>query len=756
MGLPDERTTTYTRAATSNLVTSVTDPLGRQTDYTYDTKGNVTSITRLAGTVDAVSTIYTYEPTFSRIATVTDPLTHTTAFTYDTLGRLTTITDALGHETTFTYNAAGQPLTVTNDLSETVQIGYSRGEPISITNALGQSTQQYFDSVGRLSRLTDPTGASTRYEYNPLNQVTKVVDALAGETAFRYDANGNMLTLTDARGKTTTWAYDNMDRIETRTDPLARSESFTYNENAVVKTWTDRKGQVTAYTYDAHDRRTFVGFGMTGTPPIYASTITTSYDDGDRATEIVDSTAGTIERTYDLLDRLTEETTPEGTIAYTYDAAGRRETMQVTGQTVVSYSYDNAARLTGITNGTAGVAIVYDTADRRTSLTLPNGIVIEYRYDSASQLTELIYKVGGTTLGNLAYAYNAAGQRVGVAGGYARTGLPTALTAATHDDANQIATFGGTSFSHDANGNLTSDGTNTYNWNARNQMSAISGGVSASFAYDGFGRRRSKTVSGTTTQFLYDGLNPVQELASGTPTAHLLTGFSLDDYFTRTDAAGVRNYLTDALGSSVALTDGSATLQTEYTYQPFGKTTATGSATTNTFGFTGREDDGTGLHYYRARYYNSQLQRFVGEDPLGFASGDFNLFGYTANRPVDLTDPLGLCPLCVMGRLPPIAQWWRAPNQMPRPVQAPRPSPPPVPRQVHRPPPGADDLVKHTNPTDSPGFWQRVGDALDALMKNLPDDLPGVTPPMPFPCPGRKCPPPPPQCDTKALYGCWT
>ena len=64
-------------------------------------------------------------------------------------------------------------------------------------------------------------------------------------------------------------------------------------------------------------------------------------------------------------------------------------------------------------------------------------------------------------------------------GTYARTVLPAALAAATYDDANQVATFGATTFSYDANGNLTSDATNSYSWNARNEMSGISVGVSA-------------------------------------------------------------------------------------------------------------------------------------------------------------------------------------------------------------------------------------------------------------------------------------
>jgi RHS repeat-associated protein len=276
-------------------------------------------------------------------------------------------------------------------------------------------------------------------------------------------------------------------------------------------------------------------------------------------------------------------------------------------------------------------------------LTLPNGIVVEYGYDDDSRLTGLTYTQGMSTLGTLTYAYDAAGQRTSVGGTYARTGLPAALASATYDDANQVATFGGTPFTYDANGNVTSDGTRSYTWNARNQLASLTGPVNGSFAYDGVGRRRSKTIGGTTTQFLYDGLNPVQELAGGTPSANLLTGVAIDEFFTRTDAAGVRNYLTDALGSSVALADGAGTIQTEYTYQPFGGTITSGTATANSFSFTGREADGTGLHYYRARYYDASVQRFIGEDPIGFLGGDASLYSYVSNSPQNFTDPEGLC-----------------------------------------------------------------------------------------------------------------
>jgi YD repeat-containing protein len=158
---------------------------------------------------------------------------------------------------------------------------------------------------------------------------------------------------------------------------------------------------------------------------------------------------------------------------------------------------------------------------------------------------------------------------------------------------------------YDLNGNLASDGTTTYSWNARNQLAGLSGGTSASFAYDGAGRRRSKTIGGTTTKFLYDGLNFVQEQdGSGTPTANLLTGLGIDETFTRTDAALTSTLLTDALGSTIELADASGTLQTHYTFEPFGQGTLSGSATANSLGFTGREADGTGLDFYRARFYD--------------------------------------------------------------------------------------------------------------------------------------------------------
>jgi len=384
-------------------------------------------------------------------------------------------------------------------------------------------------------------------------------------------------------------------------------------------------------------RRTFAGFN-TVTGPTYDSTITFSYDAGDRLTSVVDSVAGTITPTFDNLDRLTEEQTSQGTVDYTYDAAGRRTSMTVAGQTAVDYSYDNANRLTGMTQGTStSVSFGYDNANKRTSLTLPNGIVVSYGYDSASQLTGLTYTNGSTTLGNLIYSYDLAGRRTSMGGSLAQQELPSAISTTAYNANNQLTTWGTASLYYDANGNMTSDGTNSYVWDARNHLASMNLG-GETFEYDGYGRRVGKTTIGGTTNYLYDGINPVQELSGTTVTANLLTGLGVDERFTRTDSSGTANFLTDALGSTITLTNSSGSTLASYAYEPFGNTTVTSGTSASPYQYTGQVNDGTGVYFYRNRYYSPTLQRFISEDPLG----DVNLYEYARNNPVRNTDPLGL------------------------------------------------------------------------------------------------------------------
>jgi len=131
-----------------------------------------------------------------------------------------------------------------------------------------------------------------------------------------------------------------------------------------------------------------------------------------------------------------------------------------------------------------------------------------------------------------------------------------------------------------------------------------------------------------------------QEITGGSVSASILSG-GTDEYFSRTDASGSRSFLTDALGSTVAMADASGTVQTSYSYEPYGQATASGASDPNTLQFTGRENDGTGLQYNRARYYSPTLQRFISQDPLGFGGGDTNTYAYTGDSPTNFTDPSG-------------------------------------------------------------------------------------------------------------------
>jgi RHS repeat-associated protein len=638
-GQPEQQTTTFTRDPGTNLVQSETDPLGRTTTYIYDTLGNTKSVTQLAGTSQPVTTSYSYDPLFNQVTSVIDPLSHSWSLGLDGHGNATSVTDPLGHQTIETYDGQGQIASIADALSNTTHLGYTNGDLTSIADPLGNTSYFFSDGVGRTIWTQDPMGSRTNLSYSPLDDLAQSMDEDGNLTTFGYDPNSNLTSVTDANNHTTSYAYDPMNRKYQRTDPLNAVESYGYDLNGNLTSHTDRRGKVTKYQYDGINRRKFAGFGYTGSS--YESTINYQWDGGDHLTQAVDSIAGTIMRQYtDGLDDLTDEQTPQGEVGYQYDIARRRQSMTVVGQPTVSYGWDNANRLTGITQGSTSIPIAYDNADRRYTLTLPNGILLTYTYDNDSRVTAMTWKLGSTAVGDLEYQYDADSRVIQKTGSFAQTKLPAPVTGNIFNAANEMTTFNGTPQTYDPNGNLTNDGTNTYSWDARNHLTAIAGASSATFAYDPLGRRDLKAINGTSTQFLYDGSNPVQEIQNGAPSANLITGLGIDEYFQRTDSAGARDYLTDILRSTLALTDSSGTNQTTYTYDPFGNTAASGQASSNPYEFTGRENDNTGLNFNRARYYNPSRGRFISQDPLDLVRGA-NLYAYTANEPTGRIDPTG-------------------------------------------------------------------------------------------------------------------
>ena len=228
------------------------------------------------------------------------------------------------------------------------------------------------------------------------------------------------------------------------------------------------------------------------------------------------------------------------------------------------------------------------------------------------------------------------------------------VTATNYNEANQMLRYNASSdnISYDENGNMASItnacGTSNYTWDARNRLAGINGfkpdcsPLTASFKYDALGRRIERTVNGRTIQYLYDGLDIVQEIESGVVSANYMRTLNIDEPLARIKSdATVRYYQQDALGSVIALTDETGVIRTQYFYDPYGNTTVSGEISGNLFQYTGRENDGIGLYYYRARYYSPELQRFISEDPIGFKGG-MNFYNYVNNRPTVIIDPYGL------------------------------------------------------------------------------------------------------------------
>jgi RHS repeat-associated protein len=638
LGQPEQQTFTYQYYA-DNTLKSETNGLGHRTNYIYDANLNLTEADKLAETSNPVTTTFTYEPKYNERTAFVDALNHSTTYAVDSQGNTTQITDANGNSTLLTYNNDGSVATISNGISGSVQFGYSGGDLVSIVDPLGNQVSRFTDAAGRMLSATDQEGHRTSYQYDGFDHITSVINPLGNATTFGYNSNGRLTAVTDSLNQTTSLTYDNMDRPLTITDPLNTVKSYVYGLRGELVDFVDGKGQVTSFSHDGLGRKILTGFGTQGSGGTlrYISTINYQYDNGNRMVQAIDSVAGTFTRTYDNLGHLLSEISPQGTVTYGYDAVGRRISMQVLGQSQLSYLYDNGNRPTQITEGSSTVSFGYDNANRRTSLTLPNGVSAAYSYDLDSHITGITYSLGSTVIGNLAYGYDSVGRRTSVGGSLAATGFPNPVTSATYNPDNQLTNWNGTTISYDANGNMVSDGTHSYTWDERNRLSSIDGGSTASFVYDPFGRRQSKTMFGITTAFLYDLVNPVQELSGTTPTANLLVG-GLDKVFMRTDTTQ-QNFLTDAIGSTIALTDGTGAITSSYVYDAFGNVSTTGGGG-NPIEYTGRENDGSGLYFYRSRYYNPRFQRFISKDPLGFGGG-INLYAYVGNNPILFRDPFG-------------------------------------------------------------------------------------------------------------------
>lgn len=221
-------------------------------------------------------------------------------------------------------------------------------------------------------------------------------------------------------------------------------------------------------------------------------------------------------------------------------------------------------------------------------------------------------------------------------------------------------------YAYDANGNLESRAFRdalgartglewTYTHDAENRLVRIDipGGGLAAYRYDAFGLRILKDVDGTVTRYVYDDDFILLEYDDQTALkARYTHGPGVDDPLLverDTNLDGLFGamerfyYHTDGLGSVLALTDAAGVAVRSYLYTAFGTIADEFGLLENPYTYTGREyDPESGLYYYRARYYDATIGRFLQQDPIGFAAGDPNLYRFVFNNPGNLVDPFGL------------------------------------------------------------------------------------------------------------------
>jgi RHS repeat-associated protein len=458
------------------------------------------------------------------------------------------------------------------------------------------------------------------------------------------DAGGNLLSKTDRKNQTIQYGYDALYRLTSKTYPDSTAVNYTYDPLSRLTQVTDPSGAY-SFTYDNLGRL----LGTNTQYSFFGSALTNSYtyDAASNRISFTNSESG-ITYGYDSLNRLTTLTDSNtGQFGFGYDALGRRTSLTRPNGIGTSYSYDTLSRLLSVLhNGGAlpgSTAYTYDAAGNRLTKTAveagtpnPVSVLSQYSYDNIYQLTQAVVNASVAE----GYSYDAVGNRLSSTG-------PVSYN---YNASNELTSTSATTYTYDNNGNTLSKtdstGTTNYAWDFENRLTQVTlpaQGGTVYFNYDPFGRRIRKSSSGGTTIFAYDGATVVEELdSSGNVTARYTQGAGIDAPLAMYRGFTTSYYHSDGLGSIVSLTDASGQLAASYLYDSFGNLTASTGTITNPYQYTGREfDSETGLYYYRARYYDPIVGRFLSEDPIGF-DGEANFYPYVRNNPVIARDPTGL------------------------------------------------------------------------------------------------------------------
>ena len=402
----------------------------------------------------------------------------------------------------------------------------------------------------------------------------------------------------------------------------------------------DRRGQNSSFTYNDLNRLITESYQD-------GSFVQRAYDTQGHLKQVDDSEGGTFVFSYDAVGRLINSKGPFATIQYARDELGRVSQRQVVGQPIVTYAYDPVGNLLSVGMPQANITNSYDDRNQLLHQIRSNGVITDYTYDPIGQILVLHHSSAGKTLEEQTYTYDPVGNRISKTSTNAQALTTESSILQYATDSNLLLQRDGVSYAHDANGNRMTEtdanGTTTYSWDGRNRLESIQGqGESTEFQYDFFGNLIAQSNGLTSQQMVLDVLSNLvfQNSSDGTQFS-VLTGPSIDQHIGLVRPNGQVNYgLTDAINSTVMITDNSGNPIAQFHYEPYGETAVSGS--NYPFQFTGRLVVRDNLSNYRARYYSHSVGRFISEDPIGIESHDINFYRYVNNNPITRIDPTGL------------------------------------------------------------------------------------------------------------------
>jgi RHS repeat-associated protein len=686
---PNVKTWSYTYNNFAEVLTQ-TDPLGNVTTNTYDDHGNLLSTT----TPDSGVTSYTYD-SHGNILTVTDPRGNVTQMTYNAIGQIATVTDAQHQVTSYEYDGEGNRTASVDAGSNRTQFSYdTRNRLIGTLHPDSTTEAITYDLRGRKTSAT-ARGVTTTYEYDDADRVTSVTNP-SGTTSYTYDTEDEITSVTDALSNITTYTWGAPSwgagrRVLQTTFPSGAIETYQYDNAGRLNLVNLRDGGSVSTIYDKFGRMTQKSFSdSTGTN---TGTISYTYDLDNHPTQVTDPNSSST-YTYDVMGRKVSSATeyallPSMTfiLGYAYDKDSNRTQMIYPDGQVVNYVYDSLNRLGSLTDSEAGAfTFGYDNLGRRTSLTRPNGVSTTYTYDAGSKLLSLTHQ-GTAVLDGTAYLYDGNANRSQRIDSRTQTvdqytydtvnqlvrvdeSTPTTDLAVkerflydavgnrlgantsvnTYGPSNELLSTPTDTYTYDTNNNLStstdsgSSASTSYTWDALGSMLSAQGQNTVTFAYDYQGRRIAKN----STYFVYDGTDIVTEVNSaGTTISRFIQSLGTDEHLADRQDGQWFYYEQDALGNVTSLTDNTGTVAAGYTYSSFGVPTQDVGTLDQPYRFTGREwDSETGLYFYRARYIDASIGRFISEDPIRFAAG-VDFYRYAMNNPTRLTDPTGFAPPCL-------------------------------------------------------------------------------------------------------------